>query len=146
MAMDDRGVSTALGYVLVLGIVALLSIGLIVSTTGYLEHQRATSSQSSIEVIGHVMAGDIATVDRLAATGDEPDTITLRSSHPRTVADQTYTIAIEDDEIRLWTHDDDSEVTIALQTNASVEPTTIAGGSIVITYDADEDRLVIDRG
>ena len=139
----DRGVSTVVSYVLVLGIVALLSIGLIVTTTGMLDQQRSETSTSSLEVVGHAIADDLATADRLVAAGNETETVEIYSDLPDAIADRTYSITIEDDELRLWTHDGEATATVTVRTSSSVEETTVGGGSLSIEYNVSEGQLVI---
>lgn len=141
--MTDRGVSTVVSYVLVLGIVALLSVGLVVSMAGMLDQHRGDASTSSLEVVGHAIADDLATADRLATAGNETETVEVYSDLPEEVADRSYSIAIEGDEVHLWTHDGEATATVTIRTSTPVEATTVAGGSLRIAYNESDGWLVI---
>jgi len=76
-AVDDRGISITLNYVLVLGISATLVAGLLVAGGTFVEDQRERVIEDEMNVVGNHIAGDIEQVDRMVDKtrpgGDKPD-------------------------------------------------------------------------
>lgn len=157
MPMRDRGVSTVVSYVLSLAIVALLTTTLLSSFAPFVTDQQQDAAQSTLSVLGNDVAGDVATVDRLATRPGENETVTLRTRLPDRVAGSRYEIAVEnstadggppyDYELRLRTNDFEASAVVPLRTRTPVveRPRTdpLDGGALRIAYDATADRLVI---
>lgn len=159
----DRGVSTAVSYVLMLGITALLTTALITSFAPFVTNQQQTATQSTIAVIGNDIAGDIESVDRLViATEAETETtgtVKFRTRLPDRLAGSRYEIEIHrvdaeadspyDYEIVLRTVDFEMSTVTELRTQTEVTERTgsdaLDGGTLQIEYDPDTDRLVVDN-
>lgn len=155
--MGDRGVSTVVSYVLTLAIVAILTTTLLSSFAPFVTDQQQDTTQSTLSVLGNDIAGDVNTVDRLAARPSNPETVVLRTPLPDRVGGSRYEIAIEnatadggppyDYEITLRTLDFEASAIVRLRTRTAVEtrPRTepLDGGRLRISYNATADRLVI---
>ena len=144
--MSDRGLSTVVGYALALGIVALLTSALFVTMAGFVEHQREDTARVTLEVVGNELAADLETVDRLSSNGDGTETVELETDLPTHVVGSPYTIAVNEsgeDRVELTTHDPVVTVSVPYRTSTGVDGTTVTGGSLVIEYDADRERLVV---
>lgn len=148
---DARAVSTTIGYALTLGITALLVTGLLIAGGGFLQEQRETSTRAELQVIGHQVASDIASADRLA--GSDVSEVSIRRSLPERVTGSAYSITVESSaqsHLVLTSADPEVTIRIDMQTvfvgnSTGVASGTVDGGSIVIEYDTDDDQLVIDN-
>lgn len=150
--MRERGVSTVVSYVLMLGIVALLMTGMVIEFGPFVAGQQQAAAQSTLTVFGQDLAGDIETADRLADSTDGEATVVVTATLPDRIGDRGYdiTIAAGDPhhELTLTSSDPDVVVTVPVRTDRPVEsePETLAGGPVHIEYDAAADRLVVHRG
>lgn len=162
---DGRGVSTVVGYVLVLGIVALLTSTLFVTFGPFVTNQQHDAVHSTLTVVGQDIAGDVESVDRLAVAAGENGTVSLRSSLPSQVGGNQYEIRIERtgseqlsngetvnvSEIVLRTHEPEVRASVTVRTRIALEERTgseaVDGGPIVITYEVDGDgrKTVIEN-
>ncbi|WP_372911876.1 hypothetical protein [Salinigranum sp.] len=136
---DDRAVSTALGYVLSLGIASLLISGLMIAAGGFVETEREQVVRSELEVVGQTLVADLEGADRLASTID--GTVSVRSSLPRRVGSATYSLTLIDEgggvtTVTLAAPSVDVSVDIRLVTNTPVAEATLEGGELVVVYDA----------
>lgn len=151
--MPERAVSTALGFVLLLGIVALLLTGLLFAFGPFVTGQQHDSSHATLTVFAQDLAGDLESADRLAASAGENGTVTLETALPNRVGDQPYTIDIVHrqgplHELHLRSSDPDTSVSVTVRVTRPVEtePATLSGGPVTISYDGQQDRLVISDG
>lgn len=139
--MTDRGVSAVLGYVLTLGIVALLISGLFFAAGNFVENEHERAVRSELEVVGNRVAADIAAVDRLAlAAGSSGDAELLTDLPPR-VAGKSYTIAVSqvpDTDtvyfVNLTAHDLAVEVEVRVKSNTPMVERTVSGGDVRVVF------------
>ena len=107
-AADERAVTVAITHVLTVGIATVLITGLLFGAGTMLDTQREASTEASLEVIGERLAGDVASVDRMAeedgggfslpifpSTGDQ--SVTVRTDHQRVAGGSGYTVELYDD-------------------------------------------------
>lgn len=154
--MADRGVSTVVSYVMVLGIIAILMTTLVSAFAPFVINQQQSTAQSSLEVFGNDLASDIETVDRLVLKAGENGTISLRTRLPDRVGGSRYEIEIEQRgastatyTIRLRTVSLETGGIVHFRTETPVEEQmgtrALDGGILRITYDKDADKLVIQN-
>lgn len=163
--VDDRGVSTVVGYVLVLGIIALLTSTIFVSFGPYVTDQQHDVVYSTLAVIGQDIAGDVESADRLAVAAGENGTVSFRTRLPRRVGGNRYEIQVERkgstelsngetvyaNEIELRTTDPGVRASVTVRTRVPLKERTgsdvLEGGTIVITYEVDADgrKTVIEN-
>lgn len=148
--MDDRGVSAAVSYAIILAIVALLMSTLFVGFAPFVMNQQQDAVQSTLVVFGHDLAGDIDSADRLATRVSENGTVELRSQLPTRVGGTPYEITIDQIagtryEITLRSTEPDAFASVQVRTRhpLRVESQRLDGGSLRISYDANENELVI---
>lgn len=145
--MTDRGITTPLNYVLLLGIVGILISGLILGMGGLVSDRQTEGVRAGLATTAERMATDVSTVGRLA---DGADRASLRSSLPTKVVGTQYVAVVEaldGDRYRLRLTSDDPEVTV-VTTFASPVPvreTRVPGGELAISYDPDANEVVIGR-
>lgn len=134
---DDRAVSTVLGFVLSLGISALLISGLLVSTGSFVDDQRRETVRDELEVIGQQISADLAASDRLVRNGGEEVRVTR--PFPDEVTGLSYRIEITTSgsltTIELRTSQPSVTVQTSVRTQTSVAGgTTLSGGDVEIVY------------
>lgn len=152
--MVDRGVSTVASYVLIVGIIALLTSTLIGGFAPFVLNQQQSAAQSTLLVFGNDLASTIDSADRLTTEASENGTVVLRTRLPARVGGSRYKISITQGtpgsntyEITLRTLDFDANAVVHVRTLTPVEERTdteaLEGGPIRIAYDRSADSLVI---
>lgn len=149
--MRNRAVSTVVSYVLVLGIVTLLTTMLFISMGGFVDGERQQTTRSTMEVVGNGIATDLDAADRLVQSTDRPGAVELTTEYPDRIVGTQYTIEIErvdSDglyEITLRSGDLELSVTVPVKTKTAVDETTVDGGELEIVYDAERETLVVQN-
>lgn len=141
----DRAVSISITHVLTVGIATILIAALLTSASTMLEVETNRSADASLETIGERVADEIGAVDQMGSrTTDE---VIVRTTHPRTVANARYTVALLEnckaplldgntDCMKLTAHGTDTVVSVPIKTNADIDDgTTASGGTIVIVHE-----------
>lgn len=151
-SVTDRAVSTAVGYILMVAVAAILLTGLSVAASDLVDRQDERTVRAELDVYGERLAADIATADRLVQQGSNPSTVNVTSELPATVSDHQYTISIGDGAdtggnttITLEADGFDRTVETGVANSTPIERTEVQGGTITISYDADADELVISN-
>jgi len=143
--MADRGVSTALGYVLGLAIITALITGLFFATSEIVTDERERAAESELRVLGNRLAADVTTVDRLAlSAGDARARLTR--DFPTTVAGSSYRISLEHDgtgpaTIELTASELDVSVSVPVMNGTVIANSTSSGGGLVVGYDGRDIEL-----
>lgn len=138
---DRRGISSQLSTVLTLGITMVLVSGLLIGVTGGIEDQERRAIERQLSIVGERVATEITGVDRLAYVSPN-STTHLETTHPRRVAGSRYTIALRNTEppcergrcLVLSASATETSVRVPFTTEAGVEPATVAGGPLEVTY------------
>jgi hypothetical protein len=139
---DDRGVSTALGYVLNVGVAAILVTMLLFSAGSLVETQRDRAVETELRVVGDRVAADLAAADRLARASDD-GSVRYAVEAPSSVAGFGYDVHVnESGSVVLNADRSDVTITIEFQTETPVENATVSGGDFVVVYDGD--RLEVE--
>lgn len=150
--MDERGVSTVVSYVLVLGIAALLVSGVFTATGVVLDREHEQSVRSGMEVVGNQVAADIAVADRLATHAGASGNVTVTSDLQGQIARSTYRIEIAEAGgegqyvLTLRSADPAVELSITARSETPIETGTVDGGSIEIVYDSEAGTLEVRNG
>lgn len=148
----DRAVSTALSYVLALTITAVLVSGLLTGTGQYVEEQQRQVTEEELSVLGERLAARTADADRMVRAGDGASDVRVRIDLPRTVAGQQYRIEVSEPavttprtyELTLTTTGTDQSWTVRVRTGTAVRTGSVSGGTVVVAYDAADDRLALE--
>ncbi|MEF8856597.1 MAG: hypothetical protein V5A16_04160 [Haloplanus sp.] len=144
---DNRATSTALGYVLSLGITALLVSGLLLAGGGLMESQRDQTARIELEVIGQTVADDLSSAARLADC--DSCELRLRIDVPSRVAGEAYLLRIVEvsppDTYRLALSTGRSNVAVNVTTRTvrPVAETTVTGGTMIVEYDPASGELEV---
>ena len=155
-AVADRAVSTALGYVLGLAIVAAMMTGLFVASGEIVSDERERAIRSELRVLGNQLAADVASVDRVARSLDGGPA-GLTQDLPDTVAGSGYQIRLVDEgappaTLELTTEDPDVTVNVTVMNGTAVGDSVVPGGDTTVYYDGSEIVLIegfvdaIERG
>lgn len=152
---DRRGVSTALGYVITLGITAVLVSGLLVAGGSLVKSEREVVATDQLEIAGEQLATGLADGDRLASTSGD-GTVRVELWLPSEAGSSDYTLRIEPQstpagqphETRLVADASTLGVSqsVTIRTNAEVAAATVQGGPVVVSYvdaDGDGDRELL---
>ncbi len=144
--VDDRGVSTALGYVLTLAVASMVVVGLLAAAGGFVGDQRERAVRTEFDVLGQRVASDLATVDRLARSGDDAS-VTVESELPRTVAGTQYRVQVVGDAsgatVILRSSQPDVTVRVPVTNRTAVAPANVTGGPLELAYDRSRDEVVV---
>ena len=158
--MTDRGVSSVVSYVLVLGIVALLTSTLVVGFAPFVTNQQHETVHATLQVLGNDIAGDIQSADRLVTEAGDDGTVELRSRLPDRVGGSTYEIEVLNRtgeiehagyhyDIELRSAEPETTATVRVRTNQPLkgEPTVLDGGTLKIerSHGGGETKLVIQN-
>lgn len=150
---DQRGVSSPLTSVLVLGITTVLITGLIIGASGFAEDQRRSTVTSELTIVGERTASELVRVDEMALN-DPHSTVTVRTDHPDRVAGEQYTVSLTNDIdacgsggrapcLVLAAHETDVEVVVSVRLRMGVVDSTTTGGDLQFTYDGS--KLVVEE-
>ncbi|WP_336327732.1 DUF7266 family protein [Halovenus sp. HT40] len=141
-----RGLSTALGYVLTLGITVILVSGLFMAGGNFVDSQREEVVRTELEIVGEQVATHVNAADRLNESGMGETNVTIEQRFPPSVVGTAYRINLEEDDqrLRLTTDNPSIEVTIPLANTTTIADSSASGGQIVIEYDQGENAVVID--
>lgn len=149
--MTDRGVSTAVNYVLALAVVTLLVSGLFVSMSGFVTDQQEQAVRSELTVVGNRLADDLSAADRLAVGTGGTGRVRATLDLPESVAGTTYRTRIasagggDSYTLTLVGTDPEVSVTVSVRTRTTVATGTVTGGDLVVTYDDANDRLEVSN-
>lgn len=129
----DRGVSTAVNYVLTLGITTILVSGLLLAAGGAVDDRRESTTRTTLEVVGQRLAANLMSADRLADTPDAR-TVSLGVDLPARVAGSGYTVRVNGSSSTLVLEADTVDATrrVAFVTSTPVASTTVRGGPLRI--------------
>lgn len=130
----DRGVSTAVGYVLNLAVAVILFSSLIVAGGGLVEDQRERVVRGELQVVGQRLASDLLAADRLAQTADGDGRV--RSDLPRGVAGLDYRIRVASSggsvTLVLTTSDPRVRVSVRVENDTAVVTGTVGSGPLLV--------------
>ncbi|MFC3479014.1 DUF7266 family protein [Halobacterium litoreum] len=146
MADLSRGVSTTLGYVLNLGVAAILVTTLMISAGTLVEDQRERAVDTQLDVVGERVASDLEAADRLARASDG-GTVRYVIEMPPRVAGSAYEVRVNpggNDTVVLESDLPREEVAVAVDVETTLNASVHDGGRLVAVYDAKNDTLVVD--
>lgn len=135
----DRGVSTALGYVLTLGITALLISGLLIGVTGVVDDRRTQTDRATMEIVGQRIAANLMSADRLAET--DPEQLVVAVDLPNRLSQSGYTVEVNGsaEQLTLRVDGGRASATVSFVTTTTVRDGTVRGGNLrIVLTPADE--------
>jgi len=162
----ERGVSSPLGYILNLSIAAIVLVGLGATGAAFFDTNADAAIEEDLAAYGNELAGDIQSVDRLAAQSDATRVVDARSSLGTAVRGTDYVVEVinasdaggaPDDApvehaaecerqcLVLLTHDGDVLTTVNFVSGTPVESTRFDGGPVVVRWPAGGERIQFER-
>lgn len=146
---NDRAVSTALDYVILLGILTVLISVIVVGATDYVKGQREEVVRSDLTVQGNRLAADLTRVDALAGTVGSGGAVSVQSPLDDQVNHQHYRVFVESASpgntyaLTLESADPAISVTVRVRTRHPVETGTFSGGELLLSYDPTSGTLEV---
>lgn len=147
---DDRAVSSAVGYTLMVVIALALTTGLVFGTESMIENQQRTVVRDQLEIIGEELAATVMTVDRFDASATEPEKATVVRQFPARVAGSQYRVELVENagtgrvEVRLEAVDVDVSVRVPIRNTTKLRlDNPVNGGTLRVAYDTGENRIEI---
>ncbi|WP_248897567.1 DUF7266 family protein [Haloplanus halobius] len=136
-AADERAVSTAVSYVLTLGLTTILISGLLIAAGGTVDERQQVTTQASLEVAGQRLAANLMTADRLAETSGTT-AVSVTVDLPAQVSGSTYGVAVDPGASRLVLESGSTGVSVVVGFTATtpVDATSVRGGDLRIVLDS----------
>jgi hypothetical protein len=141
----SRGVSTALGYVLNLGVAAILVTTLMLSAGTLVDDQRRVAVETELEVVGERVAADLASADRLARASDG-GSVRYVVDVPTRVAGTTFEVQVNEsgnDRVVLVADRPRVRVSVPYDSETSIPGANTSSGRFAFVYDAGTDTLEV---
>ena len=118
---DERAVSVTISHALSIAITTVLVSGLLIGAGPFVESNEQRVADTQLSEIGHSVASQVTTLDRLNATGDGVRT-TVDLRYPRTIAGSYgYTVSLTDDSVVVESPRLDRSVAVGLETDTTLE-------------------------
>lgn len=148
--MNERALSTTVGYVIGLGIMMLLMTTLLIAGGNFVGDQREQAIRSQLEVVGQQVSNDLSRADRAveAVDASNVDEISLRERMPQRIAGNPYRVDLvtstANPHFILTTDQPDVRVRVNATARSTLGESTFDGGIYRIWYDTTADELVIE--
>lgn len=147
-ARDDRAVSTAVGYVLSLAIMALLISGLLIAGGNFLDDERDRVARDQLNVLGEQVADGVENADRMAGASGGSPVVFVRVELPSRIAGSQYRITVTNEsgamapdrpyayELALEATSPEiaAERRLTVRTHRRLVEGTVAGGTVVVGH------------
>lgn len=146
--MNDRAVSTNVGYVLGLGMVTIVITSLFIVGGSFVDDQRDQTVRAEMQVVGQQLSNDISRTDRMidSSRPTRAETVNVTGDLPSDIAGSNYAIQLlpngGNPYLRLRTTQPEISVRVNVTTTAPVTESRIDGGRYRITLRGG--NLVID--
>lgn len=143
----SRGVSIAINYVLVIGIAAIFTLGVLFFSGVFVEDQRERAIQDQLEVVGTQLGAEIEQIDRLVTTSGEAE-LEVQPELIEMVAGTTYTVEVDSQagELVLRSRSPQVEVRTSVSSVSSdLTSETVRGDAVKLTYEEGVIRIERDE-
>lgn len=147
--LDERAVSTTLGYALTLAITTLLITGLVFAVGTEVENRRESAITTEMNVIGNQITASLSSADRLAQASGTNGVVVVSRSYPTDVAGTPYNVEIVDEgageyDLQLTSTDPEETVVVSTTLDTPLETGTVPSGRLVISYNTVTDTLSVE--
>lgn len=145
--VPSRGVSVAINYVLVIGIAAIFTLGVLFFSGVFVEDQRERAIQDQLEVVGIQLGAEIEQIDRLVTTGSGEAELEVQPELIEMVAGTTYTVEVDSQagELVLRSRSPQVEVRTAVSVSSDLTSETVRGDAVKLTYEGGVIRIERDE-
>jgi hypothetical protein len=150
----DRAVSITVTYAIALVITTVVVATLLTAASGFLTGQREEVVRDGFRDVGHTLAGDMKTADRLNRSMDPNASIRLDTRLPETVGDREYTVVVQNTtartnertayEIRMRTRAPRIVHTVEFNASSAIDTSAVAGGAVRIRSTANGSLEVVN--
>lgn len=144
---DDRAVSSAVGYVLSIGIAAFITVGLVTAGTTLVADQRDQTTRTQLDLVGHQVAGTLENADRTVEASDSVSTLEIRRDLPERIVGESYRVDVDSSasppEVTVSVTDPDMSRTVTVQSATDLADASFTGGPILVSYDSANDELEV---
>lgn len=143
---DDRAISVAVSHALSLAITAVLLSGLLVGAGSFVESNEQRVADTQLSEVGHSVATQVETLDRLGATGESVET-TVDLDYPRAiVGTHSYTIALTEAGVVVESPALDRRLTVEIETDADLAASEASPPDVQLSLCERETGAVITLG
>lgn len=154
--MADRGLSTIVNYVLILGILAILTTTLVGGFGPFVTHQQASVGRATLTVFGNDLASAIGSADRLVIAAGPTGSVELGLRLPDRVGGSPYRISVarappgpSDYVVTLRAVDVEAVAIVHVRTSTPLTERTgsasLRGGTLTIRFDRNGGNLVVSN-
>lgn len=145
--VPSRGVSVAINYVLVIGIAAIFTLGVLFFSGVFVEDQRERAIQDQLEVVGIQLGAEIEQIDRLVTTGGGEAELEVQPELIEMVAGTTYTVEVDSQagELVLRSRSPQVEVRTSVSVSSDLTSETVRGDAVKLTYEEGVIRVERDE-
>ena len=146
---NDRSVSFAVNYVLVIAITAVLITGIIIAGGSFVEDQREQVIAGEMRIIGNHVAGNLEQVDRYVRAGlGPPSDAYINQSFGTDVTGSTWSVELDErgGTSQVVVNSTRPEVSVRVNTTVQTdidEDSYSETGKISVAYDPSSNELVI---
>lgn len=160
----DRAVSSPLGYVLNLSIAAIVLVSLGAAGAVFFDANTDAAIEEELDTYGNELAGEIQSVDRLAAAADGTQPVDERASLDDTARGADYVVEVINASdagdpaaagvdhadrcdracVVLFTHGGDVVTTVSFVSATPVETTRFDGGPVTVNRPAGSNQIQFD--
>lgn len=145
----ERGVSFTVSYVVTLAITVVLVAGILLAAGQVVGDQRERTVRDQATVVGDKVAAAVMAADRLVRAGNESNVdATVGVDLPERFVDEPYVVELTDGSppaVVVRTNTPPVSARVPLRSDTALEPTTVTGGPVQVTYLPDEDALTLEE-
>lgn len=157
-----RAVSSPLGYLLNLGLAAIVLVSMGTVGLAVLDTNEETAIEADLTVYGQQLAGEIQEVDRLARAAGPGKTVSERAALDDLAREDRYTVTIANAShvgvrergagntpcdrpcLILETQDGSIQVTVNVVSETPLQPAQFDGGPVTVSRPATAERIQFD--
>lgn len=145
---DDRGASKVLGYILSVAIATALVAGLLIATSGLVDSQAETATETELRVAGDRLAAKLMQADQVAQE-DPSASFALEPDVPTDAGGRQYAVEVDigspsdpgDERLILTSEEEGLRVIVPMTLKTDVAETETLSGGFVIVRDGGQIEL-----
>jgi hypothetical protein len=150
----DRAVSITVTYAIALVITTVVVATLLTAASGFLTGQREEVVRDGFRNVGHTLAGDLETADRLNRSMEPSASIQIDTRLPSTIGGRDYNVVVRNRtprttdgptayQIRLHTREPRIVHTVGFNASSHVDTSAVDGGAVRIRSTANGSLEVV---
>jgi hypothetical protein len=153
-AGSDRAVSITVTYAIALVITTVVVATLLTAASGFLTGQREEVVRDGFRDVGHTLAEDLETADRLNRSMESNASIQIDTRLPERIGNRHYTVVVRNTtartgetiayEVRMHTREPRIVHTVAFNASSHIDTSAVSGGSVRIQSTANGSLEVVN--